>query len=98
MKQPPSAVRSAGCGLLWKRGFAVDELQPLEQDKPRSVLGRETERLMSEVHGSKVGTDARADFNATAYFLNKFSNAARASFGRRLAGVDVSFSRVTRIS
>jgi len=33
-----------------------------------------------------------------AYFLNKFSNAARASFGFRLAGVDVSFSRVTRIS
>jgi len=32
------------------------------------------------------------------YFLNKFSNAARASFGRRLAGVEVSFSRVTRIS
>ena len=32
------------------------------------------------------------------YFLNKFSNAARASFGRKLAGVDVSFSRVTRIS
>jgi len=33
-----------------------------------------------------------------AYFLNRFSNAARASFGRKLAGVDVSFSRVTRIS
>ena len=33
-----------------------------------------------------------------AYFLNKFSNAARASFGRKLAGVDVSFSRVTFIS
>gem|GEM_PF-5491989 len=32
------------------------------------------------------------------YFLNRFSNAARASFGRRLAGVEVSFSRVTRIS
>jgi hypothetical protein len=35
---------------------------------------------------------------AVRYFLNKFSNACRASFGRRLAGVDVSFSRVTRIS
>lgn len=33
-----------------------------------------------------------------AYFLNRFSNAARASLGFRLAGVDVSFSRVTRIS
>src|ERR1019366_4786713 len=32
------------------------------------------------------------------YFLNKFSNACRASFGRKLAGVDVSFSLVTRIS
>src|SRR5512142_1368876 len=32
------------------------------------------------------------------HFLNKFSNAARASFGRALAGVEVSFSRVTRIS
>jgi len=32
------------------------------------------------------------------YFLNKFSKAARASLGRKLAGVDVSFSRVTRIS
>jgi hypothetical protein len=32
------------------------------------------------------------------YFLNKFSNAARASLGRWLAGVEVSFSRVTRIS
>jgi hypothetical protein len=32
------------------------------------------------------------------YFLNKLSNAARASFGRKLAGVEVSFSRVTRIS
>ena len=32
------------------------------------------------------------------HFLNRFSNAARASLGRRLAGVDVSFSRVTRIS
>ncbi len=36
--------------------------------------------------------------NAFAYFLNKLSNAVRASFGRRLAGVEVSFSRVTRIS
>ncbi len=35
---------------------------------------------------------------ACPYFLNKFSNACRASFGRRLAGVDVSFSLVTRIS
>jgi hypothetical protein len=26
------------------------------------------------------------------YFLNKFSKAARASFGRKLAGVEVSFS------
>jgi len=34
----------------------------------------------------------------TSYFLNRFSNAARASLGFRLAGVDVSFSRVTRIS
>src|SRR5579864_9213126 len=32
------------------------------------------------------------------HFLNKFSNAARASLGRALAGVEVSFSRVTRIS
>ena len=32
------------------------------------------------------------------HFLNKFSNAARASFGRNAAGVEVSFSRVTRIS
>ena len=32
------------------------------------------------------------------YFLNRFSKAARASLGRRLAGVEVSFSRVTRIS
>jgi len=32
------------------------------------------------------------------YFLNKLSNAARALLGRRLAGVEVSFSRVTRIS
>jgi len=32
------------------------------------------------------------------HFLNKLSNAARASLGRRLAGVEVSFSRVTRIS
>ena len=32
------------------------------------------------------------------YFLNRFSNAARASFGRKVAGVEVSFSRVTRIS
>jgi hypothetical protein len=32
------------------------------------------------------------------YFLNRFSNAVRASVGRELAGVDVSFSRVTRIS
>lgn len=32
------------------------------------------------------------------YFLKRFSNAARASFGRKLAGVEVSFSRVTRIS
>jgi hypothetical protein len=32
------------------------------------------------------------------YFLNKFSNAARASLGLTLTGVDVSFSRVTRIS
>jgi hypothetical protein len=32
------------------------------------------------------------------YFLNKFSNAARASFGLKLAGVEVSFSLVTRIS
>jgi hypothetical protein len=32
------------------------------------------------------------------YFLNRFSNACRASFGRRLAGVDVSFSLATRIS
>ena len=32
------------------------------------------------------------------YFLNRLSNAARASFGRRLTGVEVSFSRVTRIS
>lgn len=32
------------------------------------------------------------------YFLNRFSNAARASFGFKLAGVEVSFSRVTRIS
>ena len=31
-------------------------------------------------------------------FLNKFSNACLASLGRKLAGVDVSFSRVTRIS
>ena len=33
-----------------------------------------------------------------AYFLNRFSNAARASFGFNAAGVEVSFSRVTRIS
>jgi hypothetical protein len=32
------------------------------------------------------------------YFLNKLSNAARALVGRKLAGVEVSFSRVTRIS
>lgn len=32
------------------------------------------------------------------HFLNKLSNAARALLGRRLAGVEVSFSRVTRIS
>src|SRR5271166_2102891 len=32
------------------------------------------------------------------YFLNKFSKAVRASFGRNVAGVEVSFSRVTRIS
>ncbi len=33
-----------------------------------------------------------------AYFLNKLSNAARALAGFKLAGVEVSFSRVTRIS
>ena len=32
------------------------------------------------------------------YFLNKLSNAARALLGRKLAGVEVSFSRVTRSS
>ena len=32
------------------------------------------------------------------YFLNKLSNAALALVGFKLAGVDVSFSRVTRIS
>jgi hypothetical protein len=32
------------------------------------------------------------------HFLNKFSNAWRASLGRRVAGVEVSFSLVTRIS
>jgi hypothetical protein len=32
------------------------------------------------------------------HFLNRFSNAARASFGFKLAGVEVSFSRVSRIS
>ena len=32
------------------------------------------------------------------HFLNKLSKAARASRGRKLAGVEVSFSRVTRIS
>jgi hypothetical protein len=35
---------------------------------------------------------------AVPYFLNKFSNACRASFGRKVAGVEVSFSLVTRIS
>lgn len=30
--------------------------------------------------------------------MNRFSNAARASFGRKFEGVEVSFSRVTRIS
>jgi len=40
----------------------------------------------------------RDDGSRESYFLNKFSNAARASFGRKLAGVEVSFSRVTRIS
>jgi hypothetical protein len=32
------------------------------------------------------------------YFLNKFSKAWRASLGRKAAGVEVSFSLVTRIS
>ena len=38
------------------------------------------------------------EYSARRYFLNKFSKACRASLGRRLAGVEVSFSRVTRIS
>ena len=39
----------------------------------------------------------RKDYNRI-YFLKRFSNAWRASLGRRVAGVEVSFSRVTRIS
>ena len=41
---------------------------------------------------------ALCGYRFCSYFLNKFSNACRASLGRKLAGVEVSFSRVTRIS
>ena len=49
----------------------------------------------AEVRGQGQKPDAESP---SFYFLNKFSNAARASFGFKLAGVEVSFSRVTRIS
>lgn len=54
------------------------------------------EALKSEVRGLRAAPEPIE--RRTTYFLNRFSNAVRASFGRRLAGVDVSFSRVTRIS
>jgi hypothetical protein len=39
-----------------------------------------------------------AKLRSAFYFLNRLSNAARALLGFTVAGVEVSFSRVTRIS
>jgi hypothetical protein len=78
------------------------------------ILGTMWGQKLSTVSRAKlrstIPASLRADFvflkpdarNLTpenaAYFLNRFSNAVRASFGFKLAGVEVSFSLVTRIS
>jgi hypothetical protein len=71
-------------------------------EPPSTVRGAELRQVSVRAQKSGPG---RSPVNLSAlcggrssYFLNKFSNAARASLGRKLAGVEVSFSRVTRIS
>jgi hypothetical protein len=68
--------------------------------RPEAVRETQLRRLPLCLAGFSVvkALDLVYSLLSTLYFLNKLSNAARASFGRKLAGVEVSFSRVTRIS
>jgi hypothetical protein len=65
---------------------------------PSAVRGAQLRRLcqLSSVYPCVLC--CKSSRGPDAYFLNRFSNAARASLGFSFAGVDVSFSRVTRIS
>jgi hypothetical protein len=57
------------------------------------------QNLNAEItENSRGGSGKYLSIRFQIHFLNKFSNACRASLGRRLAGVEVSFSLVTRIS
>ena len=81
--QPPSAVRGA-------KLRSAAELNGCRQSPWKSGPSRATKLRANE------GLYPCA--SSALHFLNKLSNAARASFGFRAAGVEVSFSRVTRIS
>ena len=102
--QPPSAVRRPRRRRSASHSGA-DELKPLKREASPLLktpgCTSEAGGLGSEVGGPSQTVRSRSLVRLlprTAYFLNRFSNAVRASFGRKLAGVDVSFSRVTRIS
>ena len=83
--------------ILSGAGFACESACAVEESLPSALTwDRDVSTGWASLREAQVSLNM-TNLNGLGYFLNKFSNALRASSGRAAGGVEVSFSTLTRM-